>query len=182
MLIKDLAVILLLNSKFILNLLMPNFISMVSAEEREAIINKALHYFNVEGWNCAESVYMAIFKEYYKMDVTPKTVTAYGGGIARTGSVCGAVNVAIMGISQKYGRENPKRPFVHTQRPVLEFLNEIVDEYGSIHCSQITECQLSDLEEIRKFSDENVKENLCTPLIKKVIEALFLVFEKYEPV
>jgi hypothetical protein len=50
---------------------------MSSTKTKEAIVDKALHYFNVEGWNCAESVYMAIFREYYKIDVTPKTVTAY---------------------------------------------------------------------------------------------------------
>jgi len=50
---------------------------MSSSKSKEAVANKALHYFNVEGWNCAESVYMAIFKEYYRIDVTPKTVTAY---------------------------------------------------------------------------------------------------------
>jgi len=60
---------------------------MSSTIAKEAIVDKALHYFNVEGWNCAESVYMAIFKEYYKIDVTPKTVTAYSGGIARTSNI-----------------------------------------------------------------------------------------------
>jgi len=55
-----------------LNLLIPHLILMVASKAKEAIVNKALHYFNVEGWNCAESVYMAIFREYYKIDVTPK--------------------------------------------------------------------------------------------------------------
>ena len=81
---------------------------MSNAKTKQTIVDKALHYFNEEGWNCAESVYMAIFREYYKIDVTPKTVTAYGGGIARTGSICGAVNVAIMGLSHTYGRTNPR--------------------------------------------------------------------------
>jgi hypothetical protein len=48
-----------------------------NAEPKQTIADRALHYFNVEGWNCAESVYMAIFREYYKIDVTPKTVTVY---------------------------------------------------------------------------------------------------------
>jgi C_GCAxxG_C_C family probable redox protein len=150
---------------------------MSNAKTKQTIIDKALHYFNIEGWNCAESVYMAIFREYYKIDVTPKTVTAYGGGIARTGSICGAVNVAIMGLSHTYGRTNPQTPFVKTQRPVLQFLNQIVDQYGSISCTQITKTQLTTLEGIRKFRDQNIKENLCTPLIKKVIETFLQTVE-----
>jgi len=77
---------------------------MSGIKAKEAIVDKGLHYFDVEGWNCAESVCMVIFREYYKIDVTPKTVTAYGGDITRTSNSCGAVNVAIMGLSQKYGR------------------------------------------------------------------------------
>jgi len=104
-------------------------------------------------------------------------VTAYGGGIARTGSVCGAVNVAVMGLSQKYGRTNPRQPFIKTQRPIFQFLNQIVDTYGSIHCSQITKTQLTTLEGIRKFREEKIKENLCTPLIRKIIETFLQMVE-----
>lgn len=142
---------------------------------KNAIINKALHYFNVEGWNCAESVYMAIFREYYKIDVTPKTVTAFGGGIARTGGICGAVNVAIMGISQKYGRTSPKQPFIRTQRPVFQFLDKILDQYGSLSCAKLKQSQHDKLE--GKIREEDAKENLCTPLIKTVIETFLAIAE-----
>jgi C_GCAxxG_C_C family probable redox protein len=154
---------------------------MSNAKTKQTIVDKALHYFNIEGWNCAESVYMAIFQEYYKIDVTPKTVTAFGGGIARTGSICGAINVAIMALSHTYGRENPKQLFVHTQRRILEFLNQIVDQYGTIQCSRLTQTQLNTLEGIRKFRDEHIKENLCTPLIRKVMETFLQMVENNKP-
>jgi C_GCAxxG_C_C family probable redox protein len=154
---------------------------MSNAKTKETIINKALHYFNVEGWNCAESVYMAIFQEYYKIDVTPKTVTAYGGGIARTGSICGAVNVAIMGISQKYGRTNPRTPFIKTQRPTIQFLNQIFDQYGTINCSRLTQTQHTELERTGRFREQDIKENLCTPLIRKVMETFLQMVENNKP-
>jgi C_GCAxxG_C_C family probable redox protein len=143
------------------------------ADRKEAIINKALHHFNIEGWNCAESVYLAIFKEYYQIDVTPKTVTAFGGGIARTGSICGAINVAIMGLSQKYGRENPKTPFIRTQRHIIEFLDHIIDEYGSLSCTRLTAHQHARL----KQTPRHPEEHLCTPLIRKVMETFLNTVE-----
>ncbi len=152
---------------------------MVDLEAREEVINKALHYFNVEHWNCAESVYLALFKNYYGVDVTPKTVTAYGGGIARTGNICGAINVAVMGISQKYGREDPDRHFFHTKRPVLEFLCRVTEELGSIHCIELSGCDLSELEGKRKFRDENILKEKCTPLIRKVMEIFFYIVEEW---
>jgi len=148
---------------------------MSNAKTRQAIINKALHHFNTEGWNCAESVYMAIFKEYYKIDVTPKTVTAYGGGIARTGGICGAVNVAIMGISQKYGRTSPKQPFIRTQRPVFQFLDRILDQYGTLSCTRLKQTQHAKLE--GRVREQDAQENLCTPLIKTVIETFLSLVE-----
>lgn len=150
---------------------------MLSGEERVQIVNKALHYFNVERWNCAEAVYLAIFRHYYELDVTPRTATAYGGGIARTGNICGAINVAVMGISYKYGRDNPDRHFFYTKRPVYEFLSRIADEFGAIHCIKLTGCNLSELEGTRKFRDTNVKEGKCTPLLKRVVETFLTVVE-----
>jgi C_GCAxxG_C_C family probable redox protein len=144
---------------------------MPDTKTKEAIINKALQHFNQEGWNCAESVYMAIFQEYYNIDVTPKTVTAFGGGIARTGSLCGAVNVGIMGISQKYGRTSPKQPFIRTQRRTLEFLNHIIDEYGSLNCTHLKQLQQA------QQTSRDTKEDLCTPLIRKVIETFLSMVE-----
>ncbi len=151
---------------------------MLTDKTKGMLVNKALHYFNVEGWNCAESVYMAIFLDYYGMNVTPKTVSAYGGGIARTGSICGAVNVGVMAISQRFGRESVRQHPSHTQRPVLAFLKQIVSEFGAINCSQITKCQLSKLEGIREFRNGNVKENVCTPLLRKVVETFLYVVEE----
>ena len=147
------------------------------ADPKEAIINKALHHFNTEGWNCAESVYLAIFKEYYQIDVTPKTVTAFGGGIAKTGSICGAINVAIMGLSHKYGRENPKTPFIRTQRHIIQFLDHIIDQYGSLNCTRITATQHAQLKE---NTQRNPEERLCTPLIRKVMETFLTAVENHK--
>jgi len=99
---------------------------MSTTKTKNTIVDKALHYFNTEGWNCTESVYMAIFKEYHK-------------------------------------------------------INQIVDQYGSIHCSRLTECQLTSLEGIRKFREENIKENLCTPLIRKVMETFLQMVKNNKP-
>jgi C_GCAxxG_C_C family probable redox protein len=148
---------------------------MPDTKTKEAIVNKALQYFNKEGWNCAESVYMAIFQEYYNIDVTPKTVTAFGGGIARTGSLCGAVNVGIMGISQRYGRTNPKQPFIRTQRPTLQFLNQIIDQYGTLNCRRLKEHQQT------QQKSHDIKEGLCTPLLRKIIETFLQMVENSKP-
>ena len=86
-----------------------------------------------------------------------------------------------MGISYKYGRDDPDRYFFFTKRPVYEFLSRIVGELGAIHCIQLTDCKLSDLEGKRKFRDESVKQEKCTPLLRKVVEVFLYVVEDWQP-
>lgn len=155
---------------------------MLSTEAREEIVNKALHYFNVEHWNCAEAVYLAIFRHYYGMNVTPRTATAYGGGIARTGNICGAINVAVLGISHKFGREDPNQHFFYTRRPVFEFLSHITEEMGAIHCIELSGCNLSELEGTRRFRDDDVKKEKCAPLLRKVVETFLYIVEDWKPI
>jgi hypothetical protein len=85
-----------------------------------------------------------------------------------------------MGISHKYGRDDPDQYFFFTKRPVYAFLSRIVGELGAIHCIQPTDCKLSDLEEKRKFRNENVKQEKCAPLLRKVVEAFLYVVEDWQ--
>jgi len=139
---------------------------MTQAKAKTTLTNKALQYFNTDGWNCAESVYLAIFQEYYKQNITPKTVSAFGGGIAHAGGTCGAINVAIMGISQKYGRTTPKQPITPTQHATIKFLNTIIDQYGSLNCTKIKQQQT-----------QSTNQNPCTPLIRIIIETFLKTIE-----
>src|SRR5512136_28960 len=67
---------------------------------------KAAAYFK-QDYNCAQSVLLTM-QEYYtipKSDLIPKIATAFGGGIGRRGSLCGALTGAIMAIGLKHGTD-----------------------------------------------------------------------------
>jgi C_GCAxxG_C_C family probable redox protein len=71
-------------------------------EHANKIIDSALSYFKA-GYNCAESVLLAIAKDALKIDsdLVPRIAPGFGGGISRCGYVCGAVSGAVMGFGLK---------------------------------------------------------------------------------
>jgi C_GCAxxG_C_C family probable redox protein len=135
------------------------------------IVDKASSYFK-SGFNCAESTLLAIAKDAFEIenDLVPKIATGFGGGFSRQGYVCGAVSGAVMGFSLKYGRRGPEELRAHTYNRVVEFLELFQEKFGSIICRELSGCDLSTLDGIRKFREENVHERICSRFVSGAIE------------
>ena len=135
------------------------------------IVNKALSYFN-SGFNCAESTLLAIAKDAMTLDsdLIPRIATGFGGGISRQGYICGAVSGVIMGFGLKYGRSCPEEFTAKTYRRVVKFCRQFQARFGSIICKELSGCDLSTIEGIRKFREENVFQQRCRYLVSGAIE------------
>lgn len=59
-----------------------------------------------EGYNCAEGVLWGV-SQALKLDIPVSSVTGFGGGVAGTGSVCGALSGAIVAVSTYVDRTEP---------------------------------------------------------------------------
>ena len=135
------------------------------------VIDRDLSYFR-SGYNCAESVLLAIAKDALQInsDLIPKVATGFGGGISRQGYVCGAVSGAVMGFGLKYGRNSPEELRAKTYNRVVEFSKQFQKRFGSIVCKELCGCDLSTIEGIRKFRDENVHQEKCSNFVSGAIE------------
>ena len=140
--------------------------------------NKARSYFG-SGYNCAESVLLAIAEDVLEMkhDLIPRIATGFGGGISRQGYVCGAVSGAVMGFGLKYGRSSPEELRAKTYNRVVEFFRQFREKHGSIVCKELCGCDLSTIEGIRKFREENVHTERCTNFVSSALE-IFTVLIK----
>ncbi|UCC33999.1 MAG: C-GCAxxG-C-C family protein, partial [Candidatus Bathyarchaeota archaeon] len=71
--------------------------------ERSIYAENAASYFK-EGYNCAQSVLLAM-QEFWNIGnpVEPKVASAFGGGVGRRGSLCGALTGGVIAIGLKYG-------------------------------------------------------------------------------
>jgi len=140
---------------------------------KDELCEKAVKRFR-EGYNCAQSVLLTMF-EYWNgvNELVPKVATAFGGGIGRSGSVCGALTGSIMAIGTKYGTNEPsleKRLEAYAlARTVYKQFNE---RHGSVLCRELIGYDLSNPQELEKARNVKVFEEKCTNFIRTAIEIL----------
>jgi len=98
-------------------------------------LKRAIEYHR-EGFNCAESIFLA-FRERVAPELSPDTVrmaTPFGGGLGYAGCLCGALTGAVMILGILEGRTSVdvsrKRPYALSK----ELHNRFMDKFGSTCC------------------------------------------------
>jgi C_GCAxxG_C_C family probable redox protein len=115
-------------------------------------------------------------QEYYgirRNRLVPKIATAFGGGIGRRGSLCGALTGAIMAIGLKHGTDKPI--LVEKEKAyalALRFYDRFVKECGSPFCRELIGYDLTDPAELKRLRVSNVREEKCSNLVRKAVEIL----------
>jgi len=143
-------------------------------KQTNQFLRKAANHFK-QDYNCAQSVLLTM-QEYYGIRqnrLIPKIATAFGGGIGRRGSLCGALTGAIIAIGLKHG----------TNKPILEekekayklarkFYEQFVKECSSPFCRELIGYDLTNPEELERFRKSNVRDEKCSYFVKKAVEIL----------
>lgn len=140
-------------------------------EKNQEFPKKAAAYFT-QGYNCAESVLMTMQEAWNIGPITPKIATAFGGGIGRSGSVCGSVNGAILAINLKYGRSNSDEDKEYAYDLANEFIKRFKNEFKSEICYELIQCDLRDPEDRKKLIELNILQEKCVKFVKKAVEIL----------
>jgi C_GCAxxG_C_C family probable redox protein len=120
---------------------------------------KALENFD-SGYNCAESVLMAI-GEYLNMPKDrslPRIATGFGGGIARNGNLCGALTGGIMAIGLDLGRDDSRGSRDPCYPAVDRLFNGFVEKFGSSQCRDLIGVDLKTPEGQKAHANRDLKE------------------------
>ena len=141
-------------------------------KEKGELAEKAVSFFR-SGFICSESVLM-VMQDYLGLERNPSIATGFGGGIARRGSVCGAVTGGILAINLKHGRRKAEdeESIKQTYIRVLEFYKKFEEKMGSAICYDIIQCDLKTEEGQRKFKENNLLEEKCFKCVKTSINIL----------
>jgi C_GCAxxG_C_C family probable redox protein len=135
---------------------------------------KAASYFK-QDYNCAQSVLLTM-QEYYGIPrnrLIPKIATAFGGGIGRRGSLCGALTGAIMAIGLKHGTEGTVLAEKEKAYEIaLEFYDQFVKECGSPFCRELIGYDLTNPLERESLRKSNVREEKCSHFVERAVEML----------
>lgn len=138
------------------------------------MVNQALARFQ-EGFHCSQSVF-SVFAEKHGLDreTALRISGAFGGGMARMGSVCGAVTGAFLVIGLKYGKSQvgDDEARKKTYKLVREFVEKFKAANGSTICKELLGFDLSVPEEARAAKEKGLFKTFCPRLVKNAVEIL----------
>ena len=121
------------------------------------------------------------FKEWYGVDdsLLPRLATGFGGGIARRGSVCGAVIGSVMIIGMRFGRtaQGDKEAASKTYEKIGRFMDRFEKEFGSSQCYTLTGCHFDSPAESKKWKASGGPEK-CSDIVEKSARILYEIVEK----
>ncbi len=144
-----------------------------NVKEKNSLCEKAVTRF-LEGYNCAQSVLLTMFEHWRgENELIPKIATAFGAGIGRCGSICGALTGGVMVIGMKYGTDEPlveKR--LKAYELASRFYKRFEKQHGSVLCRELIGYNLSNPEELEKARKANVFEKKCVDFVRNAMEAL----------
>ena len=142
-------------------------------DRRAIYVEKGASLFR-KGYNCAQSVLLAMQDFWNEKDILePKIASAFGGGIGRRGSLCGALTGGVIAIGQKYGSNRPvlgERGKAYSL--ALKFYDRFLEEHGSVFCRDLVGYDLTDPRELKKAWGSNVFFSKCLHFVERAVDIL----------
>ena len=121
-----------------------------------------------KGFTCSSAVFSAFSDEMgLDSDMATKIACGFGGGILKTGNICGAVSGAIMVIGLKYGKtiQGDDAATEKTRALVRKFMQEFTKRHGSVNCTELLGYNLSNPDEYEKARENNLFMTKCPELV-----------------
>lgn len=109
----------------------------------------------------------------------PKLAAGFGGGIARRGSVCGALVGSIMIIGAKFGRTTPdeKEAISKVYKKTRDFLRQFERQFGSSTCYTLTGCNFENRPEHDQWLARGGRRK-CSEIVAKSAEMLLEIIDE----
>lgn len=153
---------------------------MNTADNKNEVKNKsrkeiAMELFE-EGYNCAQSVFLA-FEDMYEMDrkTALKLSSSFGAGMGRLREVCGSVSGMFMVAGILYGYDDPKATDVKTAHyaRIQELAADFEAQNRSIVCRELLELNVKKQEPTPEArTEEYYKKRPCKELVGMAAEIM----------
>jgi len=127
-----------------------------------------------QGYNCSQAVVTA-FAEDYGVDEQTAALVAlgFGGGMGRTGGVCGAVSGAVMviGLSTREITDTDQAK-QRAYALVREFFRLFRERQPSFECRDLLGYDVGDPEMYILIKEQNLFETICAGVIRDAADVL----------
>jgi C_GCAxxG_C_C family probable redox protein len=145
--------------------------------DKDALTSKARENFE-SGYNCAQAMTLAVNAAYeLGIEDIPRIMQPFGGGIARSDEVCGAVSGAVLAIGMLFGRdgEEAEEGKERCYRLAGRYMEEFKKLRGSTKCTGLLGLNLADPEERERASREGVFSTKCPGIVEDSMRVLLEV-------
>lgn len=126
-----------------------------------------------DGYNCAQSVLATCGEPLGLLPATAIAVAqAFGGGVARSGHVCGALTGALMAVGLKCSAQSAKDKPAKEEALKLaqEILSRFRGRHQAINCRELLGYDLSKPEERGQAAEAGVFGTICPGLVRSAVE------------
>ncbi len=156
-------------------------VTMTPEEMRE----KAIQLFK-ERFHCSQAVLAAGQEKIGTVnEEVVKAMGSFGGGLASSGRVCGALVGGVALISSMYsrgnlqGKEDPRMWYL--SRALVKKFEELCAPFASINCCDIAQVDWHNRDQVREFykNPESTRQN-CIKLVGDTAYALGKILEEDE--
>ena len=130
------------------------------------------------GYACSQAVFSTFSPELgLNKEQALKIGSAFGGGIARSGNMCGAVTGAFMAIGLKYVQTdvNDEEAKEKCQSVVKEFIIQFRKSHNSLMCHELLGFSKDDPEGLKKAKEAGLTKSKCPYFVEsaaRILEAV----------
>lgn len=134
--------------------------------EHERAAQKAKDRF-LSGYNCAEAVLLSVLELLgVEGDWAPRVASGFGGGMARTCQVCGAITGALMAAGWSRGRDSENDDIDVVYAIGASLVDDFVSRFGTSSCRMLIDVDLADPEQREKAKRAGVFADQCTRYVE----------------
>jgi C_GCAxxG_C_C family probable redox protein len=105
-------------------------------------------------------------------DIIPRIASPFGGGLGRSGMLCGVVSGTLMALGILKGRDSAEERV----EPVLEearaFVLKFEERFGTVECRDLAGYDLSSARQRKLFALNKVREKTCAGLLAWALDEL----------
>ena len=143
-------------------------------------IDQAVTLFQ-QGFICSQAVLAAYAPDLdLPYETALKIAAGFGGGLGRSGEVCGAVSGAIMVIGLHTGLIEPGNSATkeNTYALTQQLIEHFKERHGSILCRDLLGCDLSQPEGLQHAREAQLFTTRCPLFVRAAAEIVSALIEK----
>jgi C_GCAxxG_C_C family probable redox protein len=125
--------------------------------------------------NCAQTVLTSYAEKYgLERKLALKLAQGFGGGMGRTGSVCGAITAAYMviGLTQEAWEKDPRQSMEKTYEYIREFNMRFKAIHNSTLCKELLGYDLSKPEDLALARSKQIFTSVCPAFVADAVKIL----------